>query len=373
MERNILSVKRKTPQTKNGKIFRSIMKSKLKVAIVGAGGISLQAHLPGWKKINEAEVVAIVDINENAARAAAAQFNIPKVYSSYQEMLKGDVDIVDICIPNRHHAPATLAALQSGRHVICEKPLAVSAAEVVQMGELADCKGLKLMTAQHFRYAPSTTAIKAWADSGALGEVYHARVRAMRRAFLPTSPGFIDSRLSGGGPTLDIGVHALDSCLWMMGFPKPLRATGTLKTNFAKGDMIPGKWGEWDRHLFDVEDFSAGFVHFENGATLTFEAAWLGHQEEDEDFSFQLFGKNAGVHWPSGRYSSVVNRTFCQGSLTAAQSSVDPYCEELRAFVECVAKDKPSPVPWSETVRVISILEAIGESSRLGREVEIFG
>jgi len=106
---------------------------------------------------------------------------------------------------------------------------------------------LKLMTAQHQRFTASARAIKSWADAGNLGKVYHARVRAMRRAWLPVRPGFISKKLSGGGPCMDIGVHALDCCLWMMGFPKPVRVTGTAKVNFAKGHKIPGLWGEWDR------------------------------------------------------------------------------------------------------------------------------
>ena len=347
------------------------MKPKLKVALVGAGGIARGQHLPGWNQIADAEVVAIVDINAEAARAAATEFCVPQVFTDYREMLKADVDIVDICTPNRLHTPVALAALKTGRHVLCEKPLAVTTAEVRQLGELADRKGLKLMSAQHMRYLPVSGDIRQWAATGALGEVYHARVRAMRRALLPISPGFIDSRLSGGGPCMDIGVHALDACLWMMDFPKPVRVTGTMKTNFAKGHVIPGKWGEWDRSLFDVEDFAAGFVHFENGATMTLEAAWLGHQEEDEDLSFQLFGKGAGVYWPSGRYASVVNGSFCQGTLSPAHAAASPHHQEIRAFFKSVADNEPSPVPWTETIRVIAILEAIATSSRSGREIEI--
>lgn len=346
------------------------MSSKLKVAVVGAGGIS-RSHLPGWKNITEAEVVAVVDIKADAARAAANEFRIPQVYTDYREMLKADIDIVDVCTPNRLHTPVALAALETGRHVLCEKPLAVTTAEVRQMGELADRKGVKLMTAQHMRYIPASGAIRQWAATDALGEVYHARVRAMRRAFLPISPGFIDSRLSGGGPCMDIGVHALDACLWIMGFPKPVRVTGTMKTNFAKGKTIPGMWGEWDRSLFDVEDFASGFVHFENGATMTLESAWLGHQEENEDFSFQLFGKGAGVQWPSARYASVVNGVFCQGALTPAKGQVHAHHEEIRAFFKSVVDNEPSPVPWTETIRVIAILEAIAASSKSGREVEV--
>ncbi len=347
-------------------------RSKLKVGLIGTGGIAEQVHIPGWKKINGAEIVAVADVNEAAARRIAEKEGISQVFTDFEELLKkAEVDVVDICTPNRFHVPAAMAALESERHVLCEKPLAVSAAEVVALGTLADRKGLKLMTAQHCRYSSSMQAIKQWAAGGSLGEVYHARVRATRRAFLPPRAGFIDKSLSGGGPCMDIGVHALDACLWVMDFPKPVRVSGTMKTNFAKGTKIPGRWGEWDREIYNVEDFSAGFVHFDNGATLTLEASWLGHQEEDEDVSFQLFGKEAGIHWPPGRFSTVSCGTFIQGNVTPVTTTKTPHHEEIAAFYDCVVNDKPSPVPWTETVSVIAILEALARSSECGSEVAV--
>jgi predicted dehydrogenase len=266
-----------------------------------------------------------------------------------------------------------LAALNAGKHVICEKPLATTVADVRRMGRLADKKKLKLMTAQNQRFTSSAVAIRQWAEAGHLGEVYHARVRAMRRAWLPARPGFIDRELSGGGPCMDIGVHALDCAMWIMGFPKPVRVSGTAKVNFAKGSAIPGMWGEWDRKMFNVEDFAAGFVHFENGATMTLEASWLGHQQENEDMSFQLFGFRGGVKWPSGEFATVQDRNFVQGTLLPARQIEHPHREEVKAFYECVTRDKPSPVPWTETVHVIAILEAVYESQRQGREITVKG
>jgi predicted dehydrogenase len=278
---------------------------------------------------------------------------------------------VDVCTPNNVHTPAVLAALQAGKHVLCEKPLAVTTKEVRQMGELADKKKLKLMTAQHMRYTAASQAIKNWVVAGNLGQVYHARVRAMRRNLVPNRPGFIDKKLSGGGPCMDIGVHALDACMWVMGCPQPVRATGTTKVNFAMGHKIPGSWGDWDRKMFSVEDFAAGFVHFDNGATMTLEACWLGHQPEGEDMSYQLFGTEAGVKWPSGEYATVSNRTLVQGTLAHLHKVERPHTEEIKAFFNCVVNHKPSPVPWTETIRVIAILEAVYKSQALGKEVTI--
>lgn len=344
---------------------------KFRVGVVGAGGIFKIAHAPGWQALPDVEIAAVCDVDLQRARQVAQEVGATHVTTDYRELVKLDLDAVDICTPNKVHTPAVLAALECGKHVLCEKPLAVTTKEVRAMGELADRKKRKLMTAQHFRFASSTLAVKRWAEAGHLGAVYHARVRAMRRAWLPTAPGFIDVKLAGGGPCMDIGVHALDACLWVMGFPKPVRVTGTSKVNFANGHKIPGMWGEWDRKLFSVEDFAAGFIHFDNGATMTLEAAWLGHQTENEDMSFQLFGIEGGVKWPSGEYATVVGDTFAQGTLTYPQRIERPHSEEIKAFYDCVVNDKPSPVPWTQTIKVIAILESIYESRKKSREVTV--
>jgi predicted dehydrogenase len=193
----------------------------------------------------------------------------------------------------------------------------------------------------------------------------------MRRATLPTQPGFIDRSLSGGGPCMDIGVHALDMCLLLMGHPKPLRVSGATGVNFAKGWDIPGMWGEWDRERFSVEDFATGLVHFEGGATLVLETAWLGHQAEKEDMGCQVFGTRGGVKWPSAEFATVAGRTFVQGTLTCPWDVREPHTEVLRAFRDCVMGHAPSTVPWRESYEGIAILEAIYRSWELRREVEI--
>lgn len=347
------------------------MNQKLDVIVIGAGGMARGPHLTAWKKIADVDVVGVADLNIETARAAAQQHSVPRATADFRELLKLKPHIVDICIPNNLHTPVALAAIEAGCHVLCEKPLALTAAEVRKIGTAADRKKRKLMTAQHHRFTASALAVKGWADSGGLGDVYHARVRAMRRAWVPARPGFIQKKLAGGGPCIDIGVHALDACLWVMDFPRPARVSGVSKTIFAKGNSIPGKWGEWDRSKYDVEDFAAGFVHFENGATMTLEASWLGHQQEDEDMSFQVFGTKGGAKWPSTEFATVHGRTFAQGTLTHPKNIPSGYEEEIRAFFNCVVDNKPSPVPWTETINVIAILESIYRAQEAGREVKV--
>ncbi len=342
--------------------------SQFRVGIIGGGGIAQAVHIPGWKALPGVEIAAVADIDRATAKKAAEMAGAPRVFTDYRDLLKLDLDAVDVCTPNRVHTPVVLAALARGLHVLCEKPLAVTTAEVRRLGELADKKRRILMTGQNNRFRAVSHAVKTWA-AGNLGEVYHARVRANRRAWLPPRAGFIDKKLSGGGPCMDIGVHALDAALWIMGFPKPVRVTGTTKVNFAQGRKIPGKWGDWDRKMYSVEDFAAGFVHFDNGATMTLEASWLGHQTEDEDFNFELFGTGASVKWPSAEISTVTAGMFLDGKLSTARYIESTHAEEISLFYRAIQSGRPSPVPWTETVHVIAILEAIYRSQKLGREI----
>jgi predicted dehydrogenase len=348
------------------------MSKTLKVGIIGCGGIARGAHLnPGWLAVPDVEIIAACDAHEETAKKLAEDFKIKLVFTDFHALLKlKEIDIVDICTPNKIHTPAVIAALQAGKHVLCEKPLAVSTAEIMEMKAALKKTDRMLMTAQHFRFSPEAVAIKAWCETGALGEVYHSRVNATRRNWLPINPGFIDPKLSGGGPCMDIGVHALDTALWLMNFPKPVRVSGRAHTNFAKGFEMPGGWGEWDRTLFGVEDFASGYVHFENGSTMALEASWLQHQEKEE-FNATLLGKKAGIRWPSGHFHSVANRTLIDGMVLPHAGRKPAHTEEIKAFVEALRNGKPSPVPIEQTIYVIAILEAIMQSSQLNKEVTL--
>ncbi|MBN1670838.1 MAG: Gfo/Idh/MocA family oxidoreductase [Kiritimatiellae bacterium] len=345
---------------------------KLRVGIIGTGGISRGQHIPGWQAVSGAEIVAVCDINEAAAKKAGADFNVPNVFTDFKDLVgMKAIDVVDVCTPNKVHTPAVLAALNAGKHVICEKPLAVTVKEIKQMAAAAKRKRRKLMTAQHMRFGGLSQALKKFVDGGEVGEPYHAVVHALRRNTLPAWGGFIDKDLSGGGPCMDIGVHALDLCMWLMGCPKPVRISGSAKVNFAKGYDIPGGWGEWDRKRFSVEDWAAGFVVFDTGATLSLESSWLGHHEAKGDMSCLIYGKKATLQYPSGKYATHKNGAFLTGVIEPAPEKKRAHAAEIEAFFQCVVDGKPSPVPVEETMRVIAVLEGIYQSEQTGREVRV--
>ncbi|MGQ9663169.1 MAG: Gfo/Idh/MocA family protein [Kiritimatiellia bacterium] len=345
---------------------------KFRVGIVGCGGIA-QTHATGWlSRKEEIEITAVCDIEAKRAQEMAEKTGAKEVFTDYRRLVRlKELDAVDVCTPNKLHTPVVLAALNAGKHVICEKPLAVTAAEVRRMGELADRKKLLLMTAQHMRYGAPARAAKQFVEGGALGTPIHARVYALRRNLLPAWGGFIDHKLSGGGPCMDIGVHALDLCMWLIGFPTPVRVTGRSRVVFAKDNDIPGAWGEWDRKRFTVEDHAVGFVHFDNGMTMVLEASWLNHQEENETMRDVIFGTKGSLEWPTAKYWSVRNRVLFDAQLKEPRGLPPPHTAELLDFFDCVTNHKPSPVPWQETIKVIAILESIYKSEKLQRELRV--
>ncbi len=275
---------------------------KYLVGFIGFGGIARITHYPGWKKLPDVEVIAISDPSENVRKIAKEEFGIRYVFSDYKEMLKIDeIDIVDVCAPNIIHYPATVDSLNVGKHVICEKPLAVSEKEVIGMIEAAKKSKKKLMAAQHQRFRKESVALKKLIDAGELGEIYFAIAYALRRRYLPVTPTFIDKELSGGGPMFDIGVHILDLTYWFMGCPKVHSVKGVIYTKLAKRKDIRGLWGEWDRGKYNVEDFASGFIRFTDGRAITLTTSFLANMEKLEDFSTTLFGTEGGIRWPDGK------------------------------------------------------------------------
>ncbi len=345
-------------------------KGKYFVGFIGFGGIA-KVHYSGWKKLPDVEVVAISDPSEDVRNIAKNQFGIKYVFSDYKEMLKIDeIDIVDICAPNKIHYPATIESLKAKKHVICEKPIAVSKKEVEDMIKWAKKEKRKLMAAQHQRFKRESIALKKYIDNGELGEIYFAIAHALRRRFLPISPTFIDKNLSGGGPMFDIGVHILDLTYWFMGCPKVYSVTGITMTKLAKRKDIRGLWGEWDREKYNVEDFAAGFVKFTDGRALNLTCSFLANMEKLEDFSTTLFGTEGGIRWPDGKLTKEKN-----GVLQDIELRFDllpdnpPHHQEIKVFFECVKEDKEVPVKPEESLEVIKILESIYISSETGKEI----
>jgi predicted dehydrogenase len=361
-----------------------------RVGVIGAGHAARNAHLPGWAAVPGASIVALCDPDpsalETTLRALAASripqpsasAISPRTFTSHHALLAEDLDAVSICAPNAAHFPLARDALRAGKHVFCEKPLCISAAEARALGGEADARGLVLMARHQLRFDAAALHARARVRAGDLGTVHHMRVRALRRDRIPTVPGLIDKELAGGGAALDLGMHALDMAVWLAGMPagfsRAARVTGSVRAVFGNGDgSIRNYWGEWDRARFSVEDFAAGFVHFANGATLALECAWAGHYDAaEEGLGCALFGDKGSLHWPAGKFVSVGTAVHAEPpnlGATAEDAVPQLNAPDFKAFHVAVLAGGPSPVPWREAAASIEILEALYLSAREGREI----
>lgn len=348
----------------------------LKVGIVGVGGIA-RTHIPGWVASEDAELVAGSDVNGDLLQAWGKEHGIQKLYADPNEMFADpEIDIVDVCTPNNYHAPLSIGALNAGKHVICEKPLAPTPDQILEMIAARDQSGKLLMCAQSSRFSGSSMAMKAELDKGVLGDVYHARCWMLRRAGVPARPGFIMKQHSGGGPCIDIGVHVLDLTLWLMGNPKPVAVTGVARAELAHQ---PGAFSTMGRSAgnisdaFDVEDFAAAFVRFENGATLILETSWMLHHGQDSDRQIWLYGTKGGAHLPKGEiyYSDNESKQHYNYALQNTGDRMKSHALECVEFARAVAQGKPSPVPAEQSLQVMAILDGIYRSQEAGRELGI--
>ena len=351
------------------------MSDKLKVGIIGVGGIA-RTHVPGWQASEYTEVIAASDIKENLLQEWGQTHQISRLSTKAADLFSDpDIDIIDICTPNMAHTPLVIAALEAGKHVICEKPLATTPGEIRQMIEARDQAGKLLMTAHHFRFKGISQAMKQEIDTGILGDIYHARGWMLRRNGLIATPTFIRKQYSGGGPGVDIGAHILDLILWFMGHPRPVTVSGVARTGLAHHQ---GAFSSWQNKPippeFDVEDFAAAFVRFENGATLILEVSWLLHHETaSEDMQMWLYGTEAGCHWPNGEFlqTNYATRQHYNRGLKLTLDKAEPHALECMEFARAVAEGLPSPVPAEHSLQVVGILDGIYRSQQEGREIQL--
>lgn len=351
----------------------------IKVGIIGCGGIANGKHMPSLKKVKDCEMVAFCDIVEERAIRAAKEFGTSeaKVFTDYKELLKLDeIDVIHVCTPNRSHSFITVDALEAGKHVLCEKPMAINSAEAKKMLDAAKRTGKKLSIGYQSRFRPDAQYLKKEAESGRFGDIYYAKATALRRRAVPTWGVFLNEYEQGGGPLIDIGTHALDLTLWMLNNYKPKYCVGTAyhKLNGMKDQA--NAWGDWDPEKFTVEDSAFGFIEMENGATIVLESAWALNSLDTREAVTSFCGTLAGADMNDGlRINGVKHNTqyvekpdFSVGGVAfndgaKGESAADA---EERLWIEAVRNDtEPVTLP-EQAYCVTRILEGIYESAKTG-------
>ncbi|MBQ7376893.1 MAG: Gfo/Idh/MocA family oxidoreductase [Clostridia bacterium] len=357
------------------------MEKKLKVGIIGCGGIANGKHMPSLQKVKECEMVAFCDIIVERAEEAAKKFGVEgaKVYSDYKELLKDtSIDVVHICTPNRSHSFITVDALESGKHVMCEKPMAINSAEAKKMLDAAAATGKKLTIGYQSRQRDDAQYMKKEAEKGTFGDIYYAKATALRRRAVPTWGVFLDEYEQGGGPLIDIGTHALDLTLWVMNNYKPKYCVGTTYHAFNNQTETANAWGDWDPAKFTVEDAAFGFIVMENGATIVLESSWAINYTDTREAVTAVCGTKAGARMPNAgqlEINGVKNGVMyvetpsfaADGVAFFDGKSADPSVVEATQWIRSLIHGTDATVLPEQAFVVTQILEGIYESAKTGK------
>lgn len=344
---------------------------KVRIGIIGAGNIAQNAHIPAYLHQPDVELVAVCDIKADRAEEVARRYNIKHVFTDFNEMVKlPELDAVSVCTWNNSHAAATIAALEAGKHVLCEKPMAMNVAEAEAMRDAARRTGNVLQIGFVNRYRTEAQVMKEMAAAGKFGEIYFGKATILRRRGTPLG-WFTDPAKSGGGPVIDIGVHIIDLTRYLMGNPEPVRVSAGV---FAKlGDYKTKAVSRWkafdtDNLVFGVEDLAGGVIHFANGASMVFDVSWAANIKEVPLLS-QVFGTKAGFN-----LDPFTIYTEDEGYLVDLTPVVDRgniWDAQIRHFLTCIKTGQTPLASADDGVAVQKILNGIYDSARLGKEVTL--
>lgn len=355
---------------------------KVRVGIIGCGGIANGKHLPSLKNVPEVEMVAFCDIIKEKADNAAYRFGTPdaKVYTDYKELLKDEsIEVVHVLTPNRMHSVITVDALHAGKHVMCEKPMAINSAEAKKMLDAAKETGKKLTIGYQNRQRADSLYMKKLAMDGVFGDIYYAKASAIRRRAVPTWGVFLNEYEQGGGPLIDIGTHSLDLTLWIMDNYKPKYCVGTTfhKLNNLPPEEQGNAWGGWDPEKFTVEDSAFGFIVMENGATIVLESSWALNTLDVREAKTTVCGTKAGGDMEGGiringvyngrEYVENVNMSGKGVAFFPGASGESAEISEAKRWINAVINDTEPFVLPEQAYCVTQILEGIYESAKTGK------
>ena len=354
----------------------------MKIAIIGCGAIANAAHMPAYAKNPDVEIAYFCDLIEERAQKAAAKFGTPdaKVYTDYKELLKDEsIEVVHVLTPNREHADITVDSLYAGKHVMCEKPMAKTAADAQRMVDAAKATGKKLTIGYQHRQKPQSRYAKAYIDTDALGEIYYANCLATRRRGTPNWGVFLDEEAQGGGPIIDIATHSLDLTLYLMNNYEPSVVLG--KTHKKLEHPEAGNiWGDNGVSTTPLEEAACAMIIMKNGATIMLETSWaLNTAEPIAEGSCVLCGSRAGLQIKNdkllinkvelGRQVQTEVNTAAGGVAFYDGAAETPALTEAINWIKCIVEDT-DPVVLPEQALVVSqILEAIYTSSKTGKPV----
>ncbi|MBN1552259.1 Gfo/Idh/MocA family oxidoreductase [bacterium] len=362
--------------------------NKLKFGIIGCGGIANGKHFPALAKLSDkVEIVAFCDTVIERAEKAAKEYGTADalVTEDYKDLLaREDIDVIHVLTPNISHSYITVDALESGKHVMCEKPMAINYAEAKEMLDAAERTGKKLTIGYQNRFRADSLATYDACSKGELGDIYFAKAHAIRRKGVPTWGVFPDKSKQGGGPLIDIGTHALDLTLWYMNNYKPKSVLGSTYQKL-KDNPMANMFGPWNPDTFETEDSAFGLIKMENGATIFLEAAWALNMINPKEAQVTLCGTEGGAEMFGKAFIDqgyVVFNKAAHNQLEQTQPSdaggvfgfegatLEQRDAEAKQWVDAILNDTDPMVKPEQAIVVTQILEAIYKSAETGKVVE---
>ena len=351
------------------------MTEKVRIGCIGVGQIG-KHHLENYTQVPGAELVAIADIDAAELERVGEVYGIPHRYTDFRKLLeRDDLDAVDVCLHNNLHRPVTEAALQAGKHVYCEKPMAGSYIDAEAMLNTAQNAGRHLSIQARLLFVDETRAARYLIDRGLLGQRYHARSYGFRRRGRPYvdgygTPTFVQKENASGGALYDMGVYHIMQMLYLLDNPQPQRISGKIyqETEMeARRREISG---------YNVEELGMGFVRFGGGVTLEILESWAIHLDKFE--GSYIVGSQGGIRLdPFGFFHSEgdlsLESTVNLGEFNYRMHNVheqgDIYDSPQHHWVAAL-QGRVELLPTAElALNTMLISEGIYLSSKLGREV----
>ncbi len=338
------------------------MTDKVRIGIIGAGGVSQLIHIPLLKKHADAELVAIADIELSRAAVVADKFKIPHFYRDAERMLaREDIDAIHVNTPTNSHLALTLAALSAGKHVLVEKPIARKAAEAHRMVQAAKDADKSLMAAMNLRFRPDSLLLHKMVEAGELGRVITVRAGwHKKKDRWSRSPWLSNTRISGGGVLMDLGIQMLDVCLWMIGSPKVKRVAAQATR---------------DRLGFRVEDTLVGFYTLEGDTTLYLNTTWAFMSDESEAYTVLSGSKGTASLNPLKITKEVQNNLVNVSPAGKTTKLADLYRKsfeyEIDHFVQSIRQGVHPNSSGAEAAELMEVIEATYRAASEGREIAV--
>jgi predicted dehydrogenase len=360
---------------------------KIKIGIIGCGQIADEKHLPGLTSLDNVECIAFCDTKQEIAQTLLSKYGTcdAKLYSDADRLFENkDIDVVHICTTSKSHAPLSIKAMEAGKHVMCEKPIASTLEEARTMIETAKRTKRKLTIGCQSRFRKDAKYLKQICERGDLGEIYYARALALRRRAVPTWL-LVNKDEQGGGPLWDIGTHALDLTFWLMENFNPASVTGKVFHKLNKKENEPNIWKAWNPEKFVVEDSAFGFISMKNGAIVSLESSWALNILDEGEARTMLCGTNGGADMQDGLringtefgipyykkpdFQKKLHQGLNVVDFTFRGHYEDSGLEEAKSWIDCIIQDTEPVVKPEQALVVAEVLGAVQESSKIGRPI----